>query len=213
MADCPDNDYKECNICYEQFNKTTRRPFKCSISECGKECCMECFKEYIMKSDESDPTCMFCNTHFSLEQIFPQITQSMFNEILRKQGKISLSKEKSLLSDTQPEAMQYKRQLEIKQEIKDLKIQTNKIFKDMQDKMWTEYIRATLEIRQKRSILEEEKEKNEKTRAVFMYPCPDADCKGYVSSAWKCGICKKRFCYLLQTNNFRPSLVYHTTTF
>ena len=31
-------------------------------------------------------------------------------------------------------------------------------------------------------------------RGTFKYPCPDNDCKGFVSSAWKCGLCGNSFC-------------------
>jgi len=195
MADCPNSNVpKECCICTEPYTKTTRRPFKCTKYECGEECCMTCFKRYYMDSDESDPTCMFCNTHFSLEQISPQITQAMSNEIFNHKAKILCSKEKSLIPSTQPDVIRYKRNIEIEAELQNLILQDKKIFKACEAKMYDDYARATLSIRQKIHILKKEKVTKETTRAVFTYPCPDPDCKGFVSSAWKCGLCKKVFC-------------------
>ena len=35
---------------------------------------------------------------------------------------------------------------------------------------------------------------NENTRSVFIRACPDSECRGFLSSQWKCGICSKWSC-------------------
>jgi hypothetical protein len=36
--------------------------------------------------------------------------------------------------------------------------------------------------------------KHTETRAVFSKACPDEDCKGFLSSRWKCGLCEVTYC-------------------
>ena len=37
-------------------------------------------------------------------------------------------------------------------------------------------------------------EQNEPARAVFTQKCPTADCEGFLSTQWKCGLCDGKFC-------------------
>jgi hypothetical protein len=56
-----------------------------------------------------------------------------------------------------------------------------------------EYRRKQNEIRQK-YMLENVSSTNNKERALFVRACPDENCRGFLSSQWKCGICDKWSC-------------------
>jgi hypothetical protein len=59
--------------------------------------------------------------------------------------------------------------------------------------------KAITEIRREIQAIYEEKHRimanpNRKERAAFVRACPDEDCRGFLSTAWKCGVCEKWTC-------------------
>jgi len=59
--------------------------------------------------------------------------------------------------------------------------------------------KAITEIRREIQAIYEEKQRiianpNRKERAAFVRACPDENCRGFLSTAWKCGVCEKWTC-------------------
>ena len=48
-----------CNICCENFNKSTCKPVICGFGDCNFECCKTCTRTYLMGTT-ADPHCMNC---------------------------------------------------------------------------------------------------------------------------------------------------------
>ena len=91
----------ECLICYEQFNKSSRKETSCF--SCDKKFCRKCIQMYLTSIKEI-PTCPECNTEWTLEYISTITPKSYHNLEYRKhRTSIVLDREKGLLVETQPQ--------------------------------------------------------------------------------------------------------------
>jgi hypothetical protein len=52
-----------CQICCNDFNKSTRTPIKCKNLECKVLACKECVRTYL-STQTGDPHCMGCKIAF-----------------------------------------------------------------------------------------------------------------------------------------------------
>ena len=171
----------ECPICIEKFNKTLKKQIKCQY--CDFNACRTCFQKYIL--DESFPKCMNTScgrewTHKYICEVFPR---SFINKELKEQKeRILFDRERALLPATQ--IIIEERNLRAKREYEISTIR-NKI-RELQYKIYN------LQQLNTRNIREGTTENNERTN--FVRTCPDEECRGYLSSQWKCGLCNKWSC-------------------
>jgi len=168
-----------CGICVEPFNKSTRQPINCPY--CIFEACKICCETYIL--NETTVKCMNpeCSKPWNRKQIRERFTLVFINGTLREHyEKVLFDKERALLPATQPI-------VEAKIEAKNIQKQMDKIYKQMGQLR----IEADELARKKSAIL------NRKSKALpraFIRACPADDCRGFLSSQWKCGICEKWTC-------------------
>jgi hypothetical protein len=172
----------DCPICLSKFNKSTRRKIICDKPDCKQECCMSCFTRWTLDTDNDNANCMYCSSVFTQTQLNDKVSYSLVNKIFNHRAVMLCSREKSLLASTQPDVIAYKKDKVYEKHITEL----NKINSDLQEQI----IKNKRKIRQ----LKSEMGKTPVVKAVFNHPCPDNDCKGFVSSSWKCGLCEKKFC-------------------
>uniref|UniRef100_A0A6C0I0M5 RING-type domain-containing protein n=1 Tax=viral metagenome TaxID=1070528 RepID=A0A6C0I0M5_9ZZZZ len=168
-----------CCICDEKFNKTTRANIKCMY--CPFEACQTCCRTYIL--NESIIKCMSpeCGREWTrkfIRDVFP--LTFITGPIKEHREHLLFQKEQALLPATQPI-------IEARNECKRL------------DKIIGEKERIIREIRREIQTIYAEKYRiiespNKKERAVFVRACPSEECRGFLSSAWKCGVCEKWTC-------------------
>ena len=172
----------DCQICLEKFNKSSRRGVTCDSPSCKQTCCMSCFSRWTLDSDNDNPKCMFCSSTFTQSQLHDKITYSLVNRIFKHRAQMLCSREKSMLAATQPDVIKYKKDREIEKQIEDINKQNEEI---------TRIFRLNKKkIRELRMHIG----KSPLERVAFKHPCPERDCRGFVSGAWKCGMCEKKFC-------------------
>ena len=169
-----------CQICVEPFNKSTRLAVQCPY--CHFELCRTCCETYIL--GETEVKCMSpeCGKVWTRKHIRDIFTLVFINGTLREhREKILFDKEKALLPATQP--------------IIEGKLQAEKIQREINA------VRAQIhELHRKEGELYAQKNQalnrksNTTNRAVFIRACPDSECRGFLSSQWKCGICEKWTC-------------------
>lgn len=164
-----------CNICVEKFNKSTNIPVQCMY--CQFEACRTCCEKYIL--DLPLPKCMnvSCNKEWTRKFISETFTKVFINKTLKThREQVLFEKEKSLLPATQLVIEEQIRKEKILEEVRELEKQIDDI-KRLQNKKRQEYNSAP---------------KNE--RKTFIRACPDSECRGFLSSQWKCGLCDKWTC-------------------
>lgn len=169
-----------CDICAEKFNKTTRVKIDCIF--CEFVACKTCCQTYILNSTQ--PCCMspecakpwprkFINEHFS---------QLFVNKTLRKHREnVLFDQERALLPATQPFVEREIRKEVIVAEISELRNQQMAI-------------QRQINVLRRELLGGANAPAASSERATFVRACPDGECRGFLSSQWKCGICAKWAC-------------------
>jgi hypothetical protein len=175
----PKKEVPVCQICDENLNKSVHLSIQCEY--CQFESCRKCWETYIL--NETTVKCMntACGKEWTRKFIRKSLTLTFINKQLKAhKEKILFDQERALLPATQP--------------IIERKIQCAKI--DKQIRAYQLQIRDIQQIVQQlydeKAVIVRRKTTNE--RAQFVRACPDEDCRGFLSTQWKCGICEKWTC-------------------
>ena len=170
----------DCVICTEKINKVKHTLVTCCY--CDFSACRTCCETYIL--DQTQPQCMntACDKEWSRKFLVENFTKSFINTDWKKrQEKLLFDKEKALLPATQPIAEERKRKQKINSEIKEI----DKLIHQLQAQ------KNQLRI----DLYHIETESTHKPRERhFIRACPEEDCRGYLSTQWKCGLCEKHTC-------------------
>ena len=166
-----------CSVCCELYSNTTRKKIECP--KCEYKCCKKCIEFYLLSSIKNTPNCMNCNLEFSSAFVFEK-TSKIFgrDRYIEKQAVQVLTEQKSLLPAT---LILYNRKKEIQKRREEIKIELLAI-KDRTALLYAEL--DGLKIGKEMEIEER-----------CHRPCPVNECKGYLSSAWKCGLCEMYVCH------------------
>ncbi len=181
-----DEQNNECECCCDTFNKTNRAKIECPNPECNYNVCKGCARQYILSTTEL-PHCMDCQVQWNQRFIVKHLNHSFINNDYKKHRKgLLLERQMSMLPETMPavaEAYRHEeyiqKQNEITNQIKDLQEQ----IKNLKREKWN------LENVFYQRNCSANKEENVRK---FILPCPDEDCRGYLSTAYKCELCN---CY------------------
>lgn len=169
----------ECLICAENYSVQKRKKIVCEY--CDFEACKQCMEKYILI--ETSPKCMnrSCDRTWTNKFISENFAHNFVTGKLKHHKEnVLFDKERALLPATQPivenmiaaEAIsvemekEYRKIREIERRISSMRIERNRILN-----------RQTT-----------------KERVKFIKACPEEECRGFLSSQWKCGICSCWFC-------------------
>lgn len=179
----------ECSICFELFNKSTRKRTECS--KCSGGFCRDCLKGYLLSLNK-DPICPGhgCNHSWDWEFLYSQLPKTFVDKAYRKRrGKLLMEREKSLLPATQIIAEQERKKKEELEEIDRQRIHISIQLDELKHQV------RTLDVKErgiKTGVVAIEKE----DKRMFIMGCPAEDCRGFLSTAYKCGLCDIRVCSL-----------------
>ena len=169
-----------CQICDEKVNKSTHIIIYCQY--CNFEACRTCCETYA--TNEPIIKCMSnaCGREWSRKFIRNVFTLVFINGPLKNhRERLLFDRERALLPATQP--------------IIESKIACTKIDKDI-DVIRSQISGLSRQIgdlyAQKSAIITNPRRHAE--RSAFVRACPDEECRGFLSSQWKCGICEKWSC-------------------
>ena len=174
-----------CQICTETFNKSTRLAIECPY--CHYECCRGCMETYVL--NETTVKCMNpeCAKEMSRKHIRSIFTLVFINgPLCEHKEKILFDKERALLPATQPIIESRIEARKIQVEMDGLTEQMNQLYTQLG------------ELRRQHTLLQNEKNnvlsRKPREARAFVRACPEEDCRGFLSSQWKCGICEKWTC-------------------
>ena len=173
----------ECPVCRDGYNITNHKRVSCAF--CDYSCCRRCVQTYLL-STVQDAHCMSCKHLWNREFIDSVCTKSFRNGEYRKhREKILLEKEKILMPATQVfvsrelKAREYMRHIhDIQQRIDTLVEQRNILSENVH------LLRHT-------SIAVDGEGGDQRK---FVRKCPIEDCRGFLSTQWKCGLCQSHIC-------------------
>ena len=176
----------DCAICCEKLNNSNRKEVTCVF--CDYVICRSCFQRYITETT-LDPHCMNCKKDFNYDFINLSCTSVFVTKTLKNHREnVLLQREKALLPETQP-------YVEIEHQRRDL----HNVIKGLDEKR--------LELRRQQILIERDIHDIQlqasrlsitntpvEERKKFIRKCPLENCRGFLSTHWKCGSCEKRIC-------------------
>lgn len=168
-----------CNICVENYNRSNRSIIKCDF--CEFESCKECNKRYILNTME-DAHCMSCKKKWDRKIMFDKFEKVFVNKTYKiYREEILFDREKGLLPITQPYVERELKVEEIDRDILALRSDIQELYGKLE------------KLQNKKNELLNNKH-SDVERKQFIRPCSNGDCKGFLSTQWKCGICSKYTC-------------------
>tara|TARA_B000000475_G_scaffold257640_2_gene239043 strand:- start:740 stop:2398 length:1659 start_codon:yes stop_codon:yes gene_type:complete len=172
----------ECQICCDKFNNSTKAKVTCG--HCNLDACKKCVRFYLL-STTSGAHCMGCKNAWDREFTQKSLNKSFFNGSFKnKRKEILFESEKARFPETMPAVENYKKIKDWRKE----EIQMESSIMVLRERLW-ELERAKKKInnnirRAKAGDLIDKKEQSK-----FIRKCPRDNCEGFLSSAWKCGVC------------------------
>ena len=183
------NEQQECECCADTFTMELRKRIQCPNSNCGYTACKTCVRTYLLSTTEA-PHCMNCKVAWNQRFLVKHLNASFMNNDYKKHRKGLLTERQiSMLPETMPALEEYHRQQEhftkldenterireLRKQIRELQVERNDMI----------------------NAFEEGGSKgkdDEKDTKKFIMPCPDEHCRGFLSSAYKCGLCHYYAC-------------------
>jgi len=191
---------EECPLCISTFNGSTRKRCKCPY--CQVDYCRECVGTWLT-SIIDEPRCPNdeCKKGWSREYLDSIMTKVWRENTYRDyRENLLMDREKALLPSTQPriEAMNEAKRIEredivalkarekeIQQQIRLLAVEQNGIRTQTWDLMHRcNRLREGIDV----------DEATAKQQKAFVRRCPADGCRGFLSTAWKCGVCELYSC-------------------
>lgn len=171
----------ECSICIEPFSKQKHKKIRCEY--CDFSACRKCMEKWLL--EESAPTCMNndCTREWTAKYIHDNFTSVFINTKLKKHREdVLFDQERALLPATQPivENMIHA------EELQDLIDAEYKKIREIHQYITT--------LRNQRDDVYNNRNNNRGERSRFIKACPSPDCRGFLSSQWKCGLCNNWTC-------------------
>lgn len=171
----------DCGICCEGFNKSNHKKVDCPF--CDLKVCRVCVQRYLLETS-NDPHCMGCNRVWTREGVDEACTKTFRNKQLKEHREtILMERQRCLMPETQPlverrlRVRAFEKDLVTLQlQINDLHRQRHQLEEDIYAAKWDRSLPPT------------------KDRKEFVRKCPMEDCRGFLSTQWKCGICENKIC-------------------
>ncbi len=178
---------KDCAICCETLNNSTRKRVPCVTNNCDIAYCKSCVRTYLLGNNK-EPHCMKCKSAWGQEHLVKHLNRSFCNKEYKEHRKsVLVDIEMSKMPETMNAANRQKeinkirkRHAEHQKEIANLTQLLNE-FKKTSREMVTRI--ANLE--SGRASIPKKK---------FIMPCSVSNCRGFLSSAYKCEICETYTC-------------------
>ena len=173
----------DCTICCEKFNLTCHKKVSCNY--CELECCRKCIQKYLTDIT-TDAHCMQCKNIWNREFIDSACTKHFRNKELKNHREnILFEREKCFLPDAQVIASRRKEKLRL---IEENNTKIREIMREV-DRLGRDNIR----IQGEGDLVPGSEEITE--RRKFIRKCPVSECRGFLSTQWKCELCENHICH------------------
>jgi hypothetical protein len=191
-----------CAICFETFNKSTRAQTDCPF--CHTSVCRTCLQTYVLGDIRDSPPCVNpeCEHEWDRDFLDTQFTRTFRLQTYKEHRETVLrDRERSRLPETQDDAAAYRQASTIyNQEMIVINELTTKI-----NELEIQRTRAERRAIQARGVVDSigrtrvgasttNTKPDVEPKRQFIRACPAVDCKGFLSTAWKCGLCEKWTC-------------------
>lgn len=176
-----------CNICCESYNSASRAQVTCRYSDCNFDACKNCVRKYLLTTSE-DPHCMNCKKMWSQDFLVMNLNRSFITKDFKeRRSDLILEQEMSKMPSTIPAAERAKTVQEMESEIKDIDAE----LASLNEKIFQVKRKKRLRQADINMIMHKPTKKEVQQ---FVMPCPSPDCRGFLSSQYKCKMCNIHTC-------------------
>lgn len=168
-----------CIVCTEKFNNSRNSEVKCE--HCQFSACRTCCQTYII--DQTKAKCMNndCFPEWSRKFLVKNFTKTFISNDWKKvRENVLFDGEKALLPATQGVVEQRKNRMKMLLEVRELDKQISELNRQRTDLIANHHDTT------RRHGLQD--------RRHFIRACPQEECRGFLSSMWKCGTCAMWTC-------------------
>jgi len=180
---------KDCSICCETYNLSTKKEVICPFADCNFSNCKTCVRTYLLGTT-ADPHCMTCKKPWDQKFIIANLNRAFCDKEYKSHRKdLLVEREISKLPETMHLAERQKKinVEENKSSILNEKItKLNKELNSLKDERSQSRITIS-RIKRGTDSVDTEKRK-------FIMACPNNDCRGYLSTQYKCELCELFTC-------------------
>ena len=170
----------DCSICCSF-------PSKIQCQYCAYAMCKKCLSEYILTL-ATKPSCPNCRKEMSDEFLYKNFTKKFVDKDVRhRKEELLFSGEVSKFPETQIVIERKKQALKVRDEI-------NEMRRKMEEMKEHIVLLCRRENNLRNGIEDDADIKVQEERRKFVFPCPAENCRGFLSTKWKCGICDRNFC-------------------
>jgi len=178
-----------CEVCCEKYNKSTHNKVRCESSGCGYEACKVCVRTYLLGTT-NDPHCMNCKNQWTSQFLVSNLNKSYMDSDYKKHRKKLLAERE--ISRTPELMVLVERVARIEEEEKELAV-LNAEYERVR-KLMHEELKKVNAKRERIFRIRNGDDAEKDERKKFIMPCPGDNCKGYLSSQYKCELCKLFTC-------------------
>ena len=175
-----------CQICCEDYNKTTRKEVVCCFTDCKYSACKGCIRTYLLGTT-NDPNCMNCKKVWDQNFLIKNLNRAFYDNDYKKHRKqLLVDREISKLPETMNAAEKYKLIKEEEKKIKSVNEKMSELKKELikLNNEKSNYIKTIVQIKN-----------NTTERKKFIMACPNNDCRGFLSTQYKCDLCNLYTCH------------------
>lgn len=208
---------ESCPVCIETYNRSNTKKILCNM--CDYTACRTCVTQY-MNSNVTTAHCMSCRATWNRSHIVANFTKDFVNTVYKTHREnVLLDRERGLLPATQPLAEKYLQVKNITSEISEIDGMVDALCAQSKAALDKSVVKTSIEgrmylleqdykfqlevaphkcrisfLQSKRTLLQGSKNTEVVERRSFIKACPSSDCRGFLSSAWKCGLCELWTC-------------------
>jgi hypothetical protein len=187
-----------CPICCEHYTEVRRKAVPCNY--CAFQACNPCTAKYLLEG-VNDAECMSCHRTWNREFLDMHFTRAFVNgEYKRHREHVLLEREQALLPASQELVANYRHAVHLREVL----VEQNRAVRELSAEVHRlrNQIAQTsahvnfLEVhRYQRPLTGQQGPRGEGEECrSFIQACPAEGCRGFLSSAWKCGTCSVWAC-------------------
>lgn len=179
----------DCGVCCNTYNISNHKKVLCSF--CDYSSCRGCIQGYLLSTFQ-DAHCMNCKSLWNREFLDRVCTKSFMNNAYKNhREKILFEREKILMPSTQPYVSREIRARAMMKQVDELNKKLDDIYRE-RNEIW-----ENIHILRSGSL---EANINEERRK-FIRKCPIENCRGFLSTQWRCGVCETHICNKCNESN------------
>lgn len=169
----------ECQVCAEP--QSERQFVTCGA--CAYSCCKTCVKRYLLACVD-DPHCMNCKRRMNRGELTKTFSATFVNTTFKEWRKrVLFQRELAKMPSTQPyvrQELKRRENLLLMRDMERERAQLRQRLRELDSVLLTLHTQLTPPLEDRRS--------------AFVHRCAQADCRGFLSTAWKCNVCSKYTC-------------------